>query len=256
MHDLIRTEDGFINLPYELIPNLRIGSSAKMPPMVLDVSDIGAITVSNHTRRDRERDVGPPWRVVFSVSKRAFDIGMCLLLVPIFLIVAVFLLALNPWLNAGPLFFVQKRMGRDCAPFAMFKFRSMCDAGSFERTPECPLELHRITVLGRFIRGTRVDELPQIINVLKGEMSLIGPRPDFYEHALHYLCEVSGYCRRHRVRPGISGLAQTEVGYVTGSEATRRKVSADLYYISHTDFKMEAWLVWRTLTVIFSRMGI
>ncbi|WP_172297202.1 sugar transferase [Pseudoruegeria sp. HB172150] len=221
----------------------------------MEVFDFSAVDSSALAERSKPSRHSAENRNFFNTCKRAFDIGMCILLIPFFLTVAAALVLLNPWLNSGPLFFVQKRMGRHCEPFGAIKFRSMSEAEVIERSPECPLEVHRITVLGRFIRRIRIDELPQILNVLRGEMSLIGPRPDCYEHAEHYLREVPGYRYRHSVRPGISGLAQTEVGYVEGSNATRRKVSADLYYISHTGFLMEAWLVWRTLAVILGRQG-
>lgn len=194
-------------------------------------------------------------RRLFMIAKRSFDVAFSIMLLPVFLVAATVLLVLNPRLNPGPLFFVQKRMGRDCAPFSAIKFRSMREAPEIRRSAECPLEVDRITKLGHFIRKTRIDELPQILNVLAGDMSLIGPRPDCYEHAEHYLTSVPGYRKRHAVRPGISGLAQTEVGYVVGSDGTRRKVSADLYYIANSSLQLELWLFWRTVSVILRREG-
>lgn len=164
----------------------------------------------------------------FAVTKRSFDIIMSLALLPFLAILAVALLILNPFYNKGSLFFVQRRMGRNCEPFQAIKFRSMTDVPQVSRSADCPLEVDRITPLGGFLRKSRIDELPQILNVLRGDMSLIGPRPDYYDHAVHYLEQVRGYRQRHAVRPGISGLAQTELGYIEGVEATKRKVSADL----------------------------
>ncbi len=123
------------------------------------------------------------------------------------------------------------------------------------RTAEAPLEINRITKLGRILRKMRIDELPQIINVIRGEMSFIGPRPDYYEHACYFLKEVPGYRERHVVRPGMSGLAQTVVGYVEGSEATKKKVQADLYYITNANLRLELWLIWRTIVVVFAKAG-
>ncbi|WP_255446342.1 sugar transferase [Tropicibacter alexandrii] len=189
------------------------------------------------------------------MTKRSFDIIMSLALLPFLAILAVALLILNPFYNKGSLFFVQRRMGRNCEPFQAIKFRSMTDVPQVSRSADCPLEVDRITPLGGFLRKSRIDELPQILNVLRGDMSLIGPRPDYYDHAVHYLEQVRGYRQRHAVRPGISGLAQTELGYIEGVEATKRKVSADLYYITHTDLLMEAWIVWRTISVVVKRGG-
>ena len=191
----------------------------------------------------------------FFVWKRIFDIVIGLLLLPVLGAAAFAVFFLNTHLNPGPLIYVQKRMGRHCRPFVAFKFRTMHAAGAVSRTANDPLELDRITPLGGFLRRTRIDELPQIINVLRGEMSLIGPRPDYFDYAVHYLSEVPGYRERHSVRPGISGLAQTEVGYVESTDATRRKVNADLYYIANRGFRLEAWIVWRTFAVIFTQAG-
>lgn len=194
-------------------------------------------------------------RAIFAFCKRSFDIAMCVVLVPLLAIFAVALLIANPFMNRGPLIFTQQRMGRDCEPFTAIKFRSMVPASDETRSAEAPLEVDRITRLGNFIRKTRIDELPQVLNVLRGEMSLVGPRPDYYDHACHFLSEVPGYRERHSVRPGISGLAQTEVGYVEGSEATKAKVRADLYYIQNQGFRLEAWIVYRTFAVILGRHG-
>ena len=208
-----------------------------------------------------EKAIPPAHKVVngsnnaHSVFKRLFDVVFSILLLPILVTAALVLLVLNPFLNPGRLFFSQKRMGRDCVPFTAYKFRSMRAVPEIRRGADAPLEQDRITPLGGFLRKTRIDELPQVINVLRGEMSLIGPRPDYYDHAVHFLSEIPGYRERHMVRPGISGLAQTEVGYAEGVEATRRKVRADLYYITHASIRLELWILWRTLFVIFKRGG-
>jgi lipopolysaccharide/colanic/teichoic acid biosynthesis glycosyltransferase len=191
----------------------------------------------------------------FFAAKRGLDVVVSLLLLPLVGVVALLLLLLNPVLNPGPLLFRQPRMGMHCQPFEALKFRSMLPADSVQRGADDPLETDRITRLGRLIRRLRLDELPQIVNVLKGEMSLIGPRPDFLDHAEVYLEAVPGYARRHMVRPGISGLAQTEVGYVEGIAGTRRKVSADLYYIFHSGWRLEAYIFWRTLVIVFTGRG-
>jgi len=187
--------------------------------------------------------------------KRAFDIAVALALLAVIVPVTVVLVVLNPLLNAGPLIYRQDRMGYLCRPFAAYKFRTMRPAKGAMRGAFDALEVDRITVLGRFLRKTRLDELPQIINVLRGDMSLIGPRPDSYEHACVYLREVDGYAARHAVRPGVSGLAQTEVGYVDGLDGIRRKVAADLHYIAHASFRLDLWITWRTLLVVLARKG-
>jgi lipopolysaccharide/colanic/teichoic acid biosynthesis glycosyltransferase len=161
----------------------------------------------------------------------------------------------NPFFNRGPLLFIQTRMGRDCEPFRAIKFRSMVEVDAVARRAEDPLENDRITPLGLLLRKSRVDELPQILNVLVGQMSLIGPRPDFYDHALVYLDVVPGYRERHAMKPGISGLAQTELGYIEGLAATERKAAVDLYYIRNASVRLDLWVFWRTLCVVLGRGG-
>ncbi len=191
----------------------------------------------------------------FHIGKRTFDIVLSLHLLALLATFGIALRIANPIWNRGPLFYVQTRMGRDCQPFRAVKFRTMTEAPAVIRDANSPIEVDRITRLGGFLRKTRIDELPQIINVLKGEMSLIGPRPDYFEHAEHFVDHVPGYRERHVIRPGISGLAQTEVGYAVGTEGTRHKVNADLYYIANASLRLEAWIIWRTFAVIFQRAG-
>jgi len=131
----------------------------------------------------------------------------------------------------------------------------MAEAHAIIRGPNDPIERDRISVFGRLLRTSRVDELPQILNVLMGDMSLIGPRPDFYEHALFYLDVVPGYATRYQIRPGISGLAQVVVGYVDDSDGTCRKVAADISYIENASFLLECWIVIKTIRVIVTFGG-
>lgn len=191
----------------------------------------------------------------YEFVKRAFDITVSLILIPVLALIVLAVWIANRRMNPGPVFFVQQRMGVDCQPFSAYKLRTMRPVPAVVRMANDPLELDRIPPLGAFLRKSRLDELPQIINVLKGDMSLIGPRPDFYDHALIYLEQIPCYRRRHLVRPGISGLAQTQVGYVQSIRETRRKVSADLYYLRNASLRMDAWIVWRTLCTVFCRAG-
>ena len=190
----------------------------------------------------------------FAIGKRVFDVFFCLLLLPILGAVAVILLLLNSAFNRGPLLFKQPRMGHNCTLFKAYKFRTMTPSTQSRRAHD-PLERERITSFGAALRQSRLDELPQIINVLRGEMSLIGPRPDCYDHAVTFLRIVPGYKERHVVLPGISGFAQTELGYVEGIEATVKKVEADLHYIANRSLRLEAWIFWRTLVTVISRTG-
>ena len=199
-----------------------------------------------------KKKAGPHW--FFLACKRPFDILFCIVLFPIFLVVALALLVANPFFNQGPLFYFQPRMGKNCRAFRLVKFRSMRCTDKLSRSSNDPLETDRITPLGRFMRKSRIDELPQILNVLAGDMSLIGPRPDYFHHARRFVQSVPGYRERHTVRPGISGLAQIELGYIEGHDATARKVKSDLHYIKNAGFRLEMWIFWQTVLTV--RPGI
>jgi lipopolysaccharide/colanic/teichoic acid biosynthesis glycosyltransferase len=188
-------------------------------------------------------------------GKRTFDVVLSLLLLPVVALFGVVLFLVNPFLNRGPVFYIQPRMGRGCRAFSAIKFRTMRPAMRVLRQADDPLELDRITPLGHFLRRSRIDELPQVVNVLRGEMSLIGPRPDYFHHARRYMRSVPGYRRRHDVRPGISGLAQTDLGYVDCTEGTRRKVALDLRYVEEMSLRLDLYVFWRTLVTVFGRKG-
>jgi lipopolysaccharide/colanic/teichoic acid biosynthesis glycosyltransferase len=202
-------------------------------------------------------DASPRAGRLYPLVKRGFDFAFCaLVLAPAALAVAATLLALNPLLNPGPLLYRPVRMGRHCRPFRAWKFRTMRpDAGGRPRGPEEPLETDRITALGRVLRRSRFDELPQILNVFRGEMSLIGPRPDDYRHARAYIAAIPGYRLRYAVRPGISGLAQIELGHARGTAATRLKTEIDLRYLAEAGPALEARIFWGTIRAVANLQG-
>ena len=174
-----------------------------------------------------------------SLSRGILDLALLVALMPILALAAAILVIVNPFANPGPLFYRQTRMGEGGRPFEALKFRTMLCAPAITRGAFDGVEVNRITPLGHVLRRTRIDELPQMINVLFGEMSFIGPRPDYYDHAAVYLMTVPGYRRRLSMRPGISGYAQTRVGYVDGAAGVRRKVAADLVYRRHASLRFD-----------------
>jgi len=192
---------------------------------------------------------------LFWANKRTFDIFVSLLLLPFFIIFVVVLLVLNKFFNPGRLFFIQDRMGKNCEMISVIKFRTMTHIEEISRKYDDPIEINRITPLGRILRKMRIDELPQILNVLKGDMSLIGPRPDYYVHALEYLKLVDGYRERYDIRPGISGLSQIRLGYVENLDATSKKVSIDNYYMQNLSYITEFKIIMSTLLIIIRGLG-
>ena len=181
--------------------------------------------------------------------KRLFDfvIVLCVLLMiwPVLAVIAVWLHFANK--GAG-VFFTQERPGKDGKLFKVIKFKSMTDERD-ESGQLLPNE-KRVTPVGKFIRGTSMDELPQLFNVLRGDMSLIGPRPLLPEYLPLYSKEQA---RRHEVRPGITGWAQ-----VHGRNAIswKEKFELDVWYVDHVSFKLDLRIIFLTLQKVVKRSGI
>lgn len=191
----------------------------------------------------------------FWIAKRGTDIVVSLLALPLVAAIGIVIAILNPLFNPGRLLFRQERMGMHGTPFVALKFRSMTEIHSIARGPYDGIEDDRITRLGRLLRRLRVDEFPQFWNILKGEMSLIGPRPDYYPHAVVYCHDIPGYADRHLVRPGITGLAQVRGGYAECPRSIAAKVNDDLAYIELASWKAELGIARDTVGVIVSGFG-
>ncbi|WP_253731965.1 sugar transferase [Thermus scotoductus] len=189
-------------------------------------------------------------RGLYPLFKRAWEVGLVLLLSPLALLVG-FLVALAVYLDLGrPILFAQERVGLGGRVFRVYKFRTM--RGEPREGAYAGEEQDRITPLGRFLRRYRLDELPQLWNVLKGEMSLVGPRPEQRVLAEAYAREIPLYPLRHTVRPGLTGWAQVHQGYAEGKEETLVKLSYDLYYIKHLSFFLDLRILLRTVFVVLS----
>lgn len=197
---------------------------------------------------------------IYARSKRVLDLLLVLLALPVVVpLVLVTALALavagRLWPEeAGPVFFIQERVGFRGQPFRMVKFRTM-RVGSDRNGPMYAVDNdHRITRLGRWLRKFRLDELPQLWNVLRGEMSLVGPRPEPVQSAAAFAERIPYYKLRTRVPPGVTGWAQVQQGYAAGDEETRVKLAHDLYYIQHASLLFDLYVLIRTVTtVVFGR---
>ena len=139
-------------------------------------------------------------------------------------------------------------------PFHMYKFRSMIPED--DDTPRfADMDKHRITRFGSFIRKFRLDELPQFLNVIKGDMSLIGPRPEQAGFVDQFEQEVPFYSYRHIVKPGITGWAQVSQGYAVCTESTREKVEHDFFYIKNLSLWMDILIVLKTIRTVATGFG-
>lgn len=156
----------------------------------------------------------------------------------------------------NPSFFIQKRIGKDRKIIRIIKFRSMIihDSDDYSKYPSEKDE--RITWIGNIIRKTRIDEIPQIINVLKGEMSFIGPRPEWDILGYEYEKTIPNYHLHYEILPGITGWAQIQYIYGSGVEDAKIKLSYELYYLKHQSIFLDLEIILKTIKVIFLRKGM
>lgn len=187
--------------------------------------------------------------------KRSFDIGMALGLLlftaPILLVAAVCVRMESP----GPVVFRQRRVGRHGEEFTLYKIRSMGVDAEKNGAVWAARNDPRVTKVGRFIRKTRIDELPQLFNVLRGEMSIIGPRPERMDFVRELTDKLPYYEVRHSVKPGITGWAQVSYPYGASLEDSRYKLEYDLYYIKHLSALLEAKTLLKTIGVVLFPKG-
>lgn len=195
--------------------------------------------------------------LTYKKVKRLIDFVAALALLPILLPVML-LVALAIKLDSpGPAFFFQRRMGYRGQFFRMIKFRTMTvtEDGADRAASVTADNDHRITRLGKVLRPTRIDELPQVFNILAGQMSWIGPRPEAVSLSQEYAAKIPNYRYRHLVRPGLSGWAQVHQGHVTTVEDIRDKLRYDFYYVKNISLWLDIVIALRTLRVIVTGFG-
>jgi polysaccharide biosynthesis protein PslA len=210
----------------------------------LRVSRLGPVIGLNLVRE--------PLTVLEVLLKRGFDLvastAALILLAPFFLLVALLIKLDSP----GPALFVQRRYGFNQEPFSIVKFRSMTASASAGEFQQARKDDQRITRIGGFLRRWNIDELPQLLNVFLGDMSLVGPRPHALSHDRTFEERVALYARRHNVKPGMTGWAQTNGfrGETSTAEHMRQRVEHDLYYIDNWSFWLDLRILFMT---VFSR---
>jgi exopolysaccharide biosynthesis polyprenyl glycosylphosphotransferase len=192
----------------------------------------------------------------YELTKRILDILGGAVGLLIFVITYPFL-ALAVFLDSGmPVFYSQPRLGRGGRIFTIYKYRTMRQDAEADGEVRITLENDpRVTRVGNFLRRTRLDELPQFWNVLRGEMSLVGPRAERPELVAEYQKQVPFYRARLLVKPGLTGWAQINYGYVASVTETAVKIEYDLYYIKHRTFNMDFQIILRTISTVFRQTG-
>ena len=199
-------------------------------------------------------------RIIYEVLKRVLDLlGAVVLLVVLAVPMTVIAIALRLEGPGSRALFLQERVGRSGKAFRMVKFRTMRPARTMsERPASSVIEQHdesRVTTIGRFLRRYRLDELPQLFNVLAGTMSLIGPRPEWVASASDFFDRIPHYPYRHLVRPGITGWAQVTQGHVTDLSDAMVKLELDLFYVKHMSFALDLVIGVRTVRTVLTGYG-
>ena len=194
-------------------------------------------------------------RVKYSAGrKRAFDVVVACTALLIFLpLILLICLALR--ISGGPVLYRQTRSGEGGTPFQMVKFRTMVPDAETTKAVYASASDPRVTRVGRILRRTRWDELPQFWNVLRGEMSVVGPRPERPEHVSELEREVPFWNRRLLFKPGITGWAQIHVGYTDNVSGAAEKLSYDLYYLKHRSLSFDVLILIATLRLLFTGRG-
>lgn len=191
-------------------------------------------------------------KIVYLIGKRIFDVVFSIVFGIILLIPMAVIAGLIKLESPGPAIFKQERLGKDGKPFVMYKFRSM-HLDSEKDGPQWATDNDpRCTKVGKVLRVCRADEFPQLWNIFKGEMSVVGPRPErecFYEEFEKY---IPGFYNRLAVKPGLTGLAQVNGGYELKPE---EKIVYDMEYIENQSFGMDLKCVFRTVKLAFTHEG-
>jgi exopolysaccharide biosynthesis polyprenyl glycosylphosphotransferase len=196
-------------------------------------------------------------KTIFTGLKRALDVFISLVLGIFALILTPLIAALVKLSSPGPIFYYQKRVGQDNQIFEIIKFRTMIHNAEKNGAQWSREKDDRITWSGKFLRKTRLDELPQLLNILKGEMSFVGPRPERPEFAFstEILAKIPFYQVRHSIKPGLTGWAQIKYPYGASIEDTLQKLQYDLFYIKNRSFALEIAIILKTIKIILSGGG-
>ena len=195
----------------------------------------------------------PPW---FWALKRTIDIFLSLLLIVFAFPILLFAVILIKISSAGPAFYLQKRTGLNGKPFIVYKLRTMLvDAEKGKKPRWAKIDDVRITPVGKLLRHFRIDELPQLVNVLKNDMSLIGPRPERPYFTSKLMRTIPFYAQRLQAKPGLTGWAQVNYQYTDTEKGAREKLSYDLFYTQNASLALDLLILLKTFKVVLTGQG-
>jgi len=192
---------------------------------------------------------------LFGPLKRLMDMALCVLLLPVALPLMVGIAIAIRMDSKGPALFWQARVGQAGRTFHMVKFRTMRHEPAGGAARFAAKDDDRITRVGRFLRRTRLDELPQLWNILKGDMSLVGPRPEQVAFVAQFDRDIPFYGLRHFVRPGVTGWAQIGSGYASDLRGTIEKLEHDFYYVKYRSIALDVYILYRTVKTVVTGSG-
>ena len=239
----------------EQVAVLHEGGVRVRPVTVFYDEWLGKLPLHELTRMHLMFDIGEVHTSVYGRLKRFVDVVCALLGLPLLVVVSPAIALANAISSRGPLLFGQDRVGLNGKTFRIHKFRTMLprseSAGEWTQRDD-----PRITPVGRLLRSTHIDELPQLWNILVGDLSLVGPRPE----QVHYVSELSAkiphYSLRHTVRPGLTGWAQVKYPYGSNDADALEKLEFDLYYLGHQGPGLDVKIVSRTIRSLIDRRGV
>lgn len=192
---------------------------------------------------------------LYSIIKRILESTLIISSSPVWLpLISIFAIAIKLE-SKGPMFFIQRRVGQSGKEFNMIKLRSMCQDSEINGAQFAGKSDPRITRIGAIIRKVRIDEIPQFFNVIKGDMALIGPRPEQATFVKEFETKIPLYSYRHVVKPGITGWAQVTHGYADDEDSTREKLAHDFYYVKNLSLWLDIDVIIKTIQTMLNGFG-
>jgi len=221
-----------------------------------------ATTYEEHTGRIPMTHLAEGWELSRPVRvygygplKRAIDVTLVILTAPVSLIAGGLIGAAVRLGSPGPVVYRQEREGYDGDRFILYKFRTMVEDAEIDGPKFTAEDDPRLTSVGRWLRKTRMDELPQLWNVIKGDLSLVGPRPERPVFVADFTRAIPFYASRHLVRPGVTGWAQVNYGYADDEADTVEKLTYDLYYVKNMSLGLDINILGKSIWTVLSGFG-
>ena len=250
------TTQSLERLPFEFLWQFQLRGYQLIDAVSFQEWLTGRVSEENLTSKNFLFFYNPGNMFIARMVKRGMDILLSLILILITLPLQILIAILIKLTSRGPIFYDQTRTGYYDKPFVIYKYRTMDADAEVKTGPQWAQHKDpRITKIGRFLRLTRFDELPQVFNVLKGEMSVIGPRPERPIFTEMFKEKIPFYHLRHSVRPGITGWAQVRYEYTDSLEATNKKLQYDLYYIKNFSLTLDLIIILKTVKTLITGQG-